>query len=334
MALFNGTQLDSGQWWTAQIPDDDLYGIEVWARTDCSFGKCRTGDCGPSVNCAGAGTNATVAKFTHRVGVEGYDIPFDKYEISLVYGFNLPISIIPSDSQCKPIACSSNITANCPAELRANGGCMSACTIFNTSQYCCAEDNYSKNCSPSNYSRFFDKQCPQAYGYAKDEASKTVTCPSGTNYTVVFCGAATSSPAATSVTDRSAKVSGFVLRITISGALIMALALMVGIAVYWKKFRTKQHLNEDCLTIMVPNSSKSRAFTLGEIMESTQNFNQKIGQGGFGSVFFGKLREGRDIAVKVLSLFSIEGVHQFQNEDFVMNPKRLCLSTSICVKGH
>jgi serine/threonine protein kinase len=49
-------------------------------------------------------------------------------------------------------------------------------------------------------------------------------------------------------------------------------------------------------------------------MESTQNFNQKIGQGGFGSVFFGKLREGRDIAVKVLSLFSIEGVHQFQNE--------------------
>jgi len=65
---------------------------------------------------------------------------------------------------------------------------------------------------------------------------------------------------------------------------------------------------------MVPNSTKSRAFTIGEIMESTQNFNQKIGQGGFGSVFFGKLREGRDIAVKVLSLFSIEGVHQFQNE--------------------
>ena len=65
---------------------------------------------------------------------------------------------------------------------------------------------------------------------------------------------------------------------------------------------------------MVPNSTKSRAFTLVEIRESTQNFNQKIGQGGFGSVFFGKLREGRDIAVKVLSSFSIEGVHQFQNE--------------------
>ena len=48
-------------------------------------------------------------------------------------------------------------------------------------------------------------------------------------------------------------------------------------------------------------------------MESTQNFNQKIGQGGFGSVFFGRM-EGRDIAVKVLSVFSTEGLHQFQNE--------------------
>jgi hypothetical protein len=35
-----------------------------------------------------------------------------------------------------------------------------------------------------------------------------------------------------------------VIGITISGALIMALALMMGISLYRKKFRTKQHLNE------------------------------------------------------------------------------------------
>eukprot|EP00253_Pinus_taeda_P026439 PITA_26439 len=64
---------------------------------------------------------------------------------------------------------------------------------------------------------------------------------------------------------------------------------------------------------MHPNSTKSRAFKLTEIMESTQNFHQNIGQGGFGSVFFGKWEE-KDIAVKVLSVFSREGLHQFQNE--------------------
>lgn len=58
----------------------------------------------------------------------------------------------------------------------------------------------------------------------------------------------------------------------------------------------------------------SRAFTLEEITLATQNFSQKIGQGGFGSVFFGKLQQGKDIAVKVLSLFSKQGIQEFINE--------------------
>jgi hypothetical protein len=66
--------------------------------------------------------------------------------------------------------------------------------------------------------------------------------------------------------------------------------------------------------ILVPDRPISRAFTLEEIMASTQNFSVKIGQGGFGSVFFGKLQEGKEIAVKVLSSFSEQGVYQFQNE--------------------
>lgn len=122
-----------------------------------------------------------------------------------------------------------------------------------------------------------------------------------------------------------------VLGITISGALMISLALMlgialhlqkcrsklrlnVGIAVYRKKFRTKQRLNEDHSMITVTNTTKCRAFTLEEIMAATQNFSRQIGQGGFGSVFFGKLPEGEDIAVKVLSLFSRQGIHEFQNE--------------------
>jgi hypothetical protein len=70
----------------------------------------------------------------------------------------------------------------------------------------------------------------------------------------------------------------------------------------------------DYSMIMVPNPTKSRAFTLNEMRAATQNFSREIGRGGFGSVFFGKLPDGKDIAVKVLSLFSHQGVQEFLNE--------------------
>jgi serine/threonine protein kinase len=50
------------------------------------------------------------------------------------------------------------------------------------------------------------------------------------------------------------------------------------------------------------------------MIAATQSFRWKIGQGGFGSVFLGKLPNGKSIAVKVLSFFSEQGIHQFQNE--------------------
>eukprot|EP00253_Pinus_taeda_P016644 PITA_16644 len=104
-----------------------------------------------------------------------------------------------------------------------------------------------------------------------------------------------------------------ILAVTISAGLIVALGLVVGIAVYRKKFRAKQRPSE-VNPIMMPNRAISRAFTLEEMIAATENFSRKIGEGGFGSVFLGKLPNGKEIAVKVLSFFSRQGVHQFQNE--------------------
>jgi hypothetical protein len=70
----------------------------------------------------------------------------------------------------------------------------------------------------------------------------------------------------------------------------------------------------DYSMVMVPNPTKSRAFTLDEMIYATQNFSMEIGRGGFGSVFFGKLADEKDIAVKVLSVFSHQGVLEFLNE--------------------
>ncbi|CAL1397944.1 unnamed protein product [Linum trigynum] len=44
------------------------------------------------------------------------------------------------------------------------------------------------------------------------------------------------------------------------------------------------------------------------------DFRKKIGRGGFGTVYKGTLRDGREIAVKALSVHSKQGVREFLNE--------------------
>jgi hypothetical protein len=117
-----------------------------------------------------------------------------------------------------------------------------------------------------------------------------------------------------------------VLGITLSGVLTIGLLLIAGIVLCRKKkmcvatesngVEMVGHVTSQWTdtTSMVPNSEKACAFTLDQIMAATQKFSGSIGKGGFGSVFFGKLPEGKNIAVKVLSLFSTQGVHQFMNE--------------------
>ncbi|PIN19901.1 Serine/threonine protein kinase [Handroanthus impetiginosus] len=57
-------------------------------------------------------------------------------------------------------------------------------------------------------------------------------------------------------------------------------------------------------------------FSFEALVKATENFHpsQKLGEGGFGSVFKGKLDDGREIAVKRLSQSSTQGKTQFQNE--------------------
>ncbi|GLJ22797.1 hypothetical protein SUGI_0429550 [Cryptomeria japonica] len=56
---------------------------------------------------------------------------------------------------------------------------------------------------------------------------------------------------------------------------------------------------------------------------ATINFSQKIGQGGFGSVYFGRLPGGKDVAVKLLSSSSKQGLAEFLNEALYQTLLRL-----------
>ncbi|CAN6470984.1 unnamed protein product [Victoria cruziana] len=58
----------------------------------------------------------------------------------------------------------------------------------------------------------------------------------------------------------------------------------------------------------------SHCFALAEIETATAKFVKKVGSGGFGSVFYGKLNDGKEIAVKVLSANSYQGKREFSNE--------------------
>lgn len=54
--------------------------------------------------------------------------------------------------------------------------------------------------------------------------------------------------------------------------------------------------------------------SLAEIEEATCNFSKQIGEGSFGPVFYGKLKDGKEVAVKVSADASFHGTQQFINE--------------------
>ncbi|KAG8647313.1 hypothetical protein MANES_09G080500v8 [Manihot esculenta] len=55
-------------------------------------------------------------------------------------------------------------------------------------------------------------------------------------------------------------------------------------------------------------------FKFFEIEDATKKFEKKIGSGGFGVVYYGKMKDGKEIAVKVLTSNSYQGKREFSNE--------------------
>ncbi|XP_031482443.2 probable LRR receptor-like serine/threonine-protein kinase At1g05700 isoform X2 [Nymphaea colorata] len=63
----------------------------------------------------------------------------------------------------------------------------------------------------------------------------------------------------------------------------------------------------------VDKNTGCQVFTYSEVVAITINFKQKIGQGGFGSVYLGHL-QGQDVAVKMISHKSKQGSKEFYTE--------------------
>ncbi|KAL2636102.1 hypothetical protein R1flu_007581 [Riccia fluitans] len=59
---------------------------------------------------------------------------------------------------------------------------------------------------------------------------------------------------------------------------------------------------------------QARAFSLHEVEVATSNYKTKIGEGGFGPVYYGRLPDGTEVAVKVNSETSNQGATEFSTE--------------------
>ncbi|KAE8665182.1 Thaumatin-like protein [Hibiscus syriacus] len=169
----------------------------IWGRTGCKFddsgsGKCITGDCGGVLKCSGGGVPpVTLVEFTIAGGSADNK---DYYDVSLVDGYNVALGVeaIGGSGDCQYAGCVADLNANCPVELRVMDSgsvvaCKSACTAFNTPEFCCTGDHATpQTCSPTQYSKMFKNACPTAYSYAYDDASSIRTC-SGSDYLITFC---------------------------------------------------------------------------------------------------------------------------------------------------
>ncbi|KAK4594990.1 hypothetical protein RGQ29_018645 [Quercus rubra] len=87
------------------------------------------------------------------------------------------------------------------------------------------------------------------------------------------------------------------------------------------------------------NDVKSLQFDFGNIIIATNNFSEanKLGKGGFGAVYKGKLSNGQEIAVKRLSMNSRQGDLEFKNEvDLVakLQHRNLIRLLRFCLKGN
>ncbi len=75
-----------------------------------------------------------------------------------------------------------------------------------------------------------------------------------------------------------------------------------------------------------PGANVAQQYSFADVIVMTNNFQQRLGEGGFGIVYQGKLPDGQEVAVKRASHNSQQGANEFYNEvNYYLTPINSCL---------
>ncbi|XP_068344326.1 probable LRR receptor-like serine/threonine-protein kinase At4g29180 [Pyrus communis] len=100
----------------------------------------------------------------------------------------------------------------------------------------------------------------------------------------------------------------------IVASLVSALAVVIVLMLAWKLRRKRESGTEAEPFNKTAIASKKCQFTHEEVLDITKNLQTSIGKGGFGTVYHGCMKDGTQVAVKMLSASSTQGPREFQTE--------------------
>ncbi|CAK9200256.1 unnamed protein product [Sphagnum troendelagicum] len=102
---------------------------------------------------------------------------------------------------------------------------------------------------------------------------------------------------------------------------ILALVIIIGVIFYFQvqNKRGKTTKTSGHLQMMKSSHQGAKFYSLAEVTIASDNFKTLIGKGGFGHVYYGKLEDGQEVAIKVLDVKSTQGPSEFFNEVNVLS---------------
>ncbi|KAH9530821.1 hypothetical protein CY35_19G004000 [Sphagnum magellanicum] len=125
-------------------------------------------------------------------------------------------------------------------------------------------------------------------------------------------------PMLRSPTSKSTNI-GIIIGPIIDG--ILALVIIIGVIAYFQVQNKHGKTNKTSghLQMMKSSHQGAKFYSLAEVTAASDNFKTMIGKGRFGHVYYGKLEDGQEVAIKVFDVKSTQGPSEFFNEVDVLS---------------
>ncbi|CAK9254098.1 unnamed protein product, partial [Sphagnum jensenii] len=128
-----------------------------------------------------------------------------------------------------------------------------------------------------------------------------------------------------SISNTKSTNIAIIIGLVLGGILTLVITIFLILCIKWKshtKAFTKMKertLIDGHLQMVKSAHGGANPYSLAQVTIATNNFEIQIGKGGFGPVYYGKLEDGREVAVKVLDVKSSQGPSEFFNEVDVLS---------------